>query len=274
MKTALTVAALFVFVRMFATGQVGDRIVYEGDSLLLYSNPLELLYAKRSSRPRIFQGKEACITTACWRGYIAHWIIEDDQLFLTNIVSCCYSNDGIKADLKTLFGDKYIDGKVKADWVTDELIVPFGRLLYYIHDAYMSAYEKESVLLFRNGKLIKARTYNNSKSKKSEFSHDFEKWKEWVYGHIDWEKLPISDDDNIKVTVTFSANEDGRIDSVKVLQGYDKLFDDEAVRAVKSIPEWDVYYRRGENIRRNWTFPVRFNKKNKETYGIHSDFGH
>jgi hypothetical protein len=127
----------------FATGQIGDRLIYKGDTLILFSNPLETLLDIFSSRPKLFGDNEGCMTTACWRGYQAEWEIIENQLYLTGIYSCCYSYDGVKADLQALAGDYYAIGKVKADWVTDNLIVPKGKLLYYVHDAYESHYETE-----------------------------------------------------------------------------------------------------------------------------------
>ncbi|RUA10614.1 MAG: energy transducer TonB, partial [Flavobacteriia bacterium] len=70
----------------------------------------------------------------------------------------------------------------------------------------------------------------------------------------------------VKVYLQFSANENGIIDSVKVMRGYDKIYDQEAIRVVKSIPEWDVYYRRGIHERRSWYIPIVFSEENKEKY--------
>ncbi len=55
----------------------------------------------------------------------------------------------------------------------------------------------------------------------------------------------------IKVYVQFSANENGVINSVKVMKGYDTNFDKEVIRVVKSIPEKDVFYRHEKLERRN-----------------------
>jgi len=252
--------------RTFATSQIPDILIYNGDTLSIFANPLEQLYAHDSLKPNFFGDKEGCLSTACWRGYEAEWVIIDDFLYLTGIYSCCYYEDNIKSDLTSLFKDKFVDGKVRADWFTGKIIAPQGKLLYYVHMGYESLYEKELEMEFSNGKLTGTITYDNSKSRQSEYSQNSEKLKEFVYSHIKWESLPKSDNKSIKVIVQFSANEKGLVDSVKVMRGYDNHFNNEAIRVIKSIPDWDIYYRHGKHERIDWAFPVIFSDENRNKY--------
>jgi hypothetical protein len=50
------------------------------------------------------------------------------------------------------------------------------------------------------------------------------------------------------------------------MKGYDIKFDQEAVRVVKSIPEWDVFYRHEKLERRNWNLPIIFSNENRKKY--------
>lgn len=63
---------------------------------------------------------------------MAEWSIIEDEIYLTNIFSCQYYQDSIKSDLKTLFGDKCKNGRVKADWITGDFTVPKGKILQRI----------------------------------------------------------------------------------------------------------------------------------------------
>ena len=256
----------FPFVNTFATGQIGDRLIYKGDTLILFSNPLETLLENFSSRPKLFGDKEVCIPTSCWRGYQAEWEIIENHLYLTGVFSCCYSEDGIKADLKTLAGDYYVNGKVKADWVTDYLIAPKGKLIYYVHDAYESLYETEIEFQINKGQLVGTKTYDNSKSKQSVYSQNDEKLKQFIYSNINWNALSIPAGKEIKIFVQFSANENGIIDSAIIVKGYDSQFEKEAIRIVKAIPEWDIYYRHGKHKRIVWTLPIVFSEMNIKQY--------
>ncbi len=264
-KYILTILILTVSVgRILATAQVADILIYNNDTLSILDNPLEQLSDIYSLRLKLFGNKTGCITTACERKYIAEWTIIDNQLYLTGIYSCCYFEDKIKSDLKQLFGKKFINGKVKADWVTANISSPQGKLLYYVHSGYESLYEKEVVFEIVDGQLKTTTSYDNSKSKISIYSQEANLLK-FIYTNIQWDSLP-KHEEPIRVIVKFSANEQGIVDSVKVMKGFDRTFDNEAIRVVKSIPEWDVFYRRGQLERRVMYLPIVFSKRNRQAY--------
>jgi hypothetical protein len=52
------------------------------------------------------------------------------------------------------------------------------------------------------------------------------------------------------------------------MRGYDSILDNEAIRVIKTIPDWDIYYRHGEHQRIGWTIPVVFNDENRNKYCI------
>lgn len=60
--------------------QKADIIVMDGETMDLYTNPLEDYWTRhRKKRPPFYA------LDVCTRGYIASWAIRDGQLFLTNI---------------------------------------------------------------------------------------------------------------------------------------------------------------------------------------------
>ncbi|MCK9480139.1 MAG: hypothetical protein M0R38_00050 [Bacteroidia bacterium] len=250
--------------KSFGTAQIPDILIYNGDTLSIYSNPLEQLDNIDTLREKLFGDKESYWTTACYRKYQAEWTLIDNQLYLTAIYSCDYYQDKIKADLKSLFGEKFINGKVQADWVTAKILSPQGKQLYYVHSHYESLYEREVVYEIINGQLIGTTTFDNSKSRKSIYSEDTTLL-HFIYTNIDWDKLP-NQDKPVKIVVQFSANEQGIIDSVEVRKGFNETYDNEAIRVVKSIPEWDVFYRRGQHERRSWVVPIVFSEENRQKY--------
>jgi len=250
----------------FATVQAPDIIIYNGDSLYLYAAPLELLYKNGLERPKFFADKKGCMSTACWRGYQAVWKVIDNELYLTGILSYCYREDNIKADLKKIFGNKCIDGKVKADWVSATIFAPKGKYMFVLYNIDEMVYEGELEFQFINGKLIGTKTYDNSKSRLSIYSKDEKKLQEFIYSNINWSDLPKHDDQVKKVVLRFSANEKGIVDDVQVIRSCDSIFDKEAIRVLKTIPEWDIIYRHGKLYRTYWTMPINFSKENQEKY--------
>lgn len=250
----------------FATAQNPDRLIYKGDTLSIFANPLEALYRSDSLRPKFWGDQSGCITTSCWRGYVAEWKIENDQLYLTGIYSCCFREDSVRANLKSLFGDKVIDGVVKADWFSGSIIAPQGKLLHYVHLGYESIYERELELHFKDGRFTGVETYDNSRTRESSYSKSPGKLQQFIYSNIRWANLPDPQEKEIRVFVSVSANEDGMVDSVKVLRGENPEYNLEAIRVVKTIPEWDVFFRHGRHYRTSWMIPVIFSNSNRKKY--------
>lgn len=248
-----------------ATPQVPDLLIYKGDTLRLFANPLSGHPHAQSLSKRFFRGKNRCYSSACWRGYQAVWTIINKQLYLLSILNCCRQEKGYKeADLKRLFGKKFINEKVKADWVNGCMIAPQGELLTrYAYVGYASIHTVENEFCFKKGRLTKTTIYDNSKSKKSIYSND-SILQAFIYHNIDWAKLP--DSIHPRVEIQFSANEQGQIDQIKVLKGYHKTYDQEALRVVQAIPQWDVFYRHGKHFRIPWNLPIHFSAENRKKY--------
>jgi hypothetical protein len=272
-----------ISMKMFGTAQIPDLIIYKGDTLNLYSCPLNTFPNKDLITPKVLFGGGGCFYTACWRNYVATWEIVDNELYLCEIRNACYptSMRGVSAsyksgvdkdsigseyaDLRALFPQKYKDGRVKADWVVGKMVSPQGKLLYYIHDGFESIYETEIEFSFKNGVLNEIKTFDNSKTKKSKYSEDKNLLTEFIHKSIKRENLPSSDTKKRRVLVNIiSTDENGRIDSVKLVRGVNELYDNEAIRVVKSIPEWDVIYRHGEKVNQGWIIPVNFDLTKSE----------
>ena len=150
-----------------ATAQAPDVIHYEGKKQMLFTNPLES-YFKKDERPK-FQIGPASMSTANWRGYVATWRIEDDALYLVALDSWICKDlrpeNCKRADLGELFGEKYVDGKVKADWFTGDLRIPDGERLRYVHMGYGSIYERDIILSVAAGRITGRQVIDNTGKK-------------------------------------------------------------------------------------------------------------
>jgi hypothetical protein len=262
---------------LLGTAQIPDLIIYNGDTLPLYSMPLDYFPNQELINPQRLFGSSGCFFSACWRNYIATWEIINNELYLLEIKNACYptsmsyvsasfkanvDNDSIGnefADLKKLFPKSFMNGRVKADWVNANLFAQCGRLLYYIHDGFESIYETELEFTFENGKLVKMENWDNSKTKTSKYVEDQKLLMNYIYDNIKLENLPASDTIKRRVFVKIiSADENGKIDSVKICRGVNELYDNEAIRVVKSIPEWEFIYKHGKRINHSWIIPINF----------------
>jgi len=137
--------------------------------------------------------------------------------------------------------------------------------MYYFHDGFQSIYESELEFNFKNGVLIETKKFDNSKTKKSKYRVEPKLIMEFISNNIKLENLPKSDTIKRRVIVQIiSSDLNGKIDSAKIIRGVNELYDNEALRIVKLIPEWDVIYRHGEKINIKWSLPINFDltKKN------------
>ena len=279
----LVIAFLLVLmgIQAFGTAQIPDILIYKGDTISLFDCPLNYFPDKGLIHPKRLFGGSGCFYTACYRNYVATWTIEDNKLYLLSIRNACYPTDmqyvnvsynhgadtlGTEyADLETLFPDRIVNGRVPADWVNAKIISPKGKILNYINDGFMSIFEKEVEFTIENGTLIQIQEFDNSKTRISKYTQDPELLKEFIKNNIDYSNVPQQDKPVRVMVGIFSATEDGKIDKVKIIGRANEVFDKEAERVVKSIPQWDVFYRHGEITRgAAWMIPVIFEWDSKK----------
>jgi hypothetical protein len=169
---AISLTALLA-VRVMATAQAPDMIVYDNKVYDLFSNPLESFYRERGGRPQ-FRIQPNTFSSGNQRGYVAIWVIEDDALYLRGIKSRICDPDAQgdsncrRADLKELFGEKSKGAGVHADWFSGELRIPEGEMLEYVHGGYASVFERDIILKVEAGKVVGRTAVDNTKSKKHE----------------------------------------------------------------------------------------------------------
>ena len=265
---------IFIFIlilistSVFSTWQVGDILIFENKKYQLLDIPLEAYPEIDSIRGKFFGDKEGGFNTGCWRAYIAEWTVEEETVFLTNIYSCDYFSEGdsIKSNLEDIFGDKCVDGKVKAYWISKELLVADGKLIIYHNDGFRRFYDKEKGFFIEKGNLIEVVDYDNSKMKKSEYFDNPKLLLPFIYSNIRWDSLLDVTDEKVRVIVTFSSGETEKPENINVVRGSSNpIFNEEAKRVIGSL-KWDVYYKKGKPVRVRYTIPVVFSQEYKSKY--------
>jgi len=137
--------------------QKADIIEMDGETMDLYTNPLEEYWTKEKKKRPPFYALDVCR-----RGYIATWGIRDNQLYLTEIEGdvenrSLFGSRSKKFTLKTLF-KKHAPGGVKADWFCGKLRIPRGNMTQFEDDGYNSRFERELILTINKGDVIKIAT--------------------------------------------------------------------------------------------------------------------
>lgn len=171
MRAILTIIlTLFLGLKVFATAQYPDKIIYNGKEYSLQSNPLEAYFEKYPDK----RPKGGIISTALWRGYVATFEIRDNQLFLKDIeieYEDTTSKESYSFKWRSVINEVFPDQKNnKIDWLTGLLVVPYGKLVNYVHMGYGSTYENYILLEIDKGDLkrekhFKCKDYERFKEK-------------------------------------------------------------------------------------------------------------
>jgi hypothetical protein len=286
-KIYVAIVILLFPLSVFATPQAGDILIWKGDTLALFATPLELREGYdslieqisneierelRATYPEKTETDLFFISSACWRGYRAEWILLNDSIFLNNIYPCYYSE--VKINLKNVFPNIRENQKIFASWINGDLFVPQGECIQYVHAGYESIYELETVLSVENGLLKNFEVFHNRIAKRSAFFNQTRPGEvlEFTHKNIKWNNLPDLTNKLIQVNLSVNLNEYGQVESLNeeythyiesylnestqkidsskfVLDaGMNDVFIKESFRIAKLIPEWDVIYQRGKVV--------------------------
>lgn len=138
------IVSLVFVTQAFATAQYPDKIYFEGQLYDLQSNPMEPYFAKNPDK----KPKSGIISSALWRGYIATFEVVDGGFYLRDI-EIKGENPKREHDyiFKSVIEEVVPKGqKLKIDWFNGLLVLPYGKLVNYVHMGYGSTFENYFLL--------------------------------------------------------------------------------------------------------------------------------
>ena len=192
----ILVILLCTSLQVNATAQYPDMIFYNGKEYFLHNNPLESYFEKYPNK----KPQSGMISSALWRGYIAIFEIKNNQLLLKDIEIQVYDTSNEKeykltqvSVINKVFPNNEI---VKIDWMTGLLVLPYGKIVNYVHMGYASTYENYILLEINKGNLIQARDFTGKqyeKFKEKQFQA-FKKTDEYKQLKDDMKKEGSTDD--------------------------------------------------------------------------------
>lgn len=160
MRTIMLIVFFCLFIKGIATVQSKDRLIYKSDTLYINNYPLDTLIKIFPAFDKRIQNysKSSCVSSACWRGYIATWSIQSDSLYLVKLINGC---EDITFKLNRLFKKrKTIQAKIFADWFSGEISAQydFKMLRFGSFERYMPT--KLLIARIADGKIIELVTQN------------------------------------------------------------------------------------------------------------------
>lgn len=137
------------------TAQAAERIILDGRPRLLFADPLYRL----AKRCRLDLGNPWSYSTANYRGYIGTWEILDGRLHLVHLCWDGMPEQPISAELrrKLLRAAACHDFPIHSHWFNGVARIALGRRLVYSHHGWSSWYERERVIHFREGNVVRDR---------------------------------------------------------------------------------------------------------------------
>lgn len=137
------------------TAQTPETLLHGEETLNMCTEPLEEYFAMSRSRPRFLATRPDLR-----RGYVGAWALLSKRLYLVGI-------EGLYPDQTPITLDSLFPGfaeRVFAHWFTGVARCPRGKRLHFVHVGYLSTYEKDLILRFERGVLIKESLLENSAS--------------------------------------------------------------------------------------------------------------
>jgi hypothetical protein len=246
---------LFIYtwhLNVVATMQKADILIINSDTLFLDRSPLEDL-------PEVCKKiKGKGLSTDCWNGFTAEWILIDSVLYLQNIYSCSTGNN-INQLLENILNRKFEDGRLIADWFSDGIYGGFGRKLTYL---YQVIYEKERYFIFDKGVL---KTIKNYDAKDTEYSLNEDAVVDFVYKHFNWNILAKQNWFPQTVSIFLEADKRGKIKRLEYSAEKISAVHKEVKRILCLIPNWGVFYSEGKKHSFNWSYSFGFSRARMES---------
>jgi len=137
------------------TAQISENLIYEDKEYSMCTEPLNQYFKLGGAEPKF---ESNC--TALWRGYVGHWEIIDNRLYLIQLNGTL--DDGTDVSLATIFPD--YPERVFAHWYCDTLRLPEGKMLNYEHMGYASTYERDIMIKIEKGVVVEVNIKHNGES--------------------------------------------------------------------------------------------------------------
>ncbi len=137
MRWSLLIILTILFaIISIASPQVSDYLIYKNDTIPTYNLLVEqFLQQREKDNGQLFGlsfrnsiDGELSGSFNCWRGYQAIYIIENDSLFVSDIIDChtikIFDNQNSKKYLEEIFKDKVKNNRVFIDWFSGMISFP------------------------------------------------------------------------------------------------------------------------------------------------------
>ena len=152
----------------FATGYEGDHIYIDGVQWELLGRPVYADTALTNSLRAVLP-KNRTIRSSNWDGFTTFWSIQQEQLYLDSIQYERYDETTKKTWAESMPSDtllrvfrKYVvGGRIVATWLTSDIRMARGEMIWYEHSFFERNYENERIISIEQGKVGGMKDFQN-----------------------------------------------------------------------------------------------------------------
>lgn len=235
----LIVSPLIIFLftlsafRTLASPQLPDYIIFKGDTLATYNLFIEQ-YFQLQAKPD--EGKLFGLSFRdgssfnCWRGYQAIYKIDNDSLFLVDIIHCGERRNG-KIDkaasiekMKEIFKGKFLNGRVYINWFSGDMKFPLTNKVLRWDGVFYTIYEREKVITISNGKVLTTEDVENYVDDPKRINRkDKNKISDILFKKLKKSKWKNKEDFDCSEKYMVTIDENGNVLKVKMLYTEEEL---------------------------------------------------
>lgn len=226
-KQIISLILILFSLGLFASPQMPDYFVYGKDTIATYNLILEQFLQKQdtSKTEQLFGltfRNEASFN--CWRGYQAIYKIENDSLFLVDIINCGERRHGqinkIESieKIKAIFKDKLVNGKVFINWFSGYINFPLSDKVLRWDGVFYKIFEKEKVITISNGLVSNVEDVNNYIDDPKRIDRrDKNKISDLLFKKLKMEKWKNSSNFDCGSKYLITIDQDGNVSKVRML---------------------------------------------------------
>jgi hypothetical protein len=235
----LSAVPLFVFLltlsafKTLASPQLPDYIIFKGDTIATYTLLLEQYFQRQDKAE---QGKLFGLSFRdgaslnCWRGYQAIYKVDNDSLFLVDIIYCGERRSG-KIDkpasakkMKNIFTDKFINDRVYINWFSGDMKFPLTNKVLRWDGVFYTIYEREKVINISNGKVLTTVDVENYIDDPKRIDRkDKNKISDILFKKLKKSKWKNKEDFDCSEKYMVTIDENGNVSKVRMLYSEDEL---------------------------------------------------
>jgi hypothetical protein len=245
---------------LLASPQIPDYIIYEKDTIATYNLILEQYLQQQDVEETgklsglIFRNGASL---NCWRGYQAVYKIENDSLFLTDIINCGELSNGkinkvqSVGKIKTIFADRLINDKVYIDWFDGKINFPLINKILRWDGVFYKIFEKEKVITISKGIVEKIEDVNNYIDDPNRINRrDKNKVSEFLFKKLKKTKWKNSNDFDCSEKYLVKIDEKGNISKVSM------LYSDEDIKKYYEQDEYNYCINKMFNALKDLKFDI------------------